>query len=51
MEIIILVCYTQLNTLTTDAFQVLGRIAIFFLFAISFISFIRFIYTLAKLYQ
>jgi hypothetical protein len=51
LEILILVCQTQQETLTTRGLNTLGSVGIALLFAILLLSFIRSIYTFYRIHQ
>ena len=51
LEIIILVCYSQRETLTNKGYNTLGSVGIALIFAIILFSFMRFIYTFWKIYS
>jgi ABC-type transport system involved in multi-copper enzyme maturation permease subunit len=51
LEILILVCQSQQETLTTRGINTLGSVGIALLFAIILLSFIRTIYTFMRIYK
>ena len=51
LEIVILVCESSQDTLTSRSLNTLGSVAIALLFAIIFLSFIRSAYTFIKIYR
>ncbi len=51
LEILILVCQSQQETLTTRGLNTLGSVGIALLFAILLLSFIRSLYTFSRIYR